>query len=269
MTTGREIVEAEYREVSPVVNGGVGGANAAPFLPFDFWKPIPIPSEWTRVVKTKNPETGEEVEEEVPYFVKRDALSRKTPRTQKKIHAKGFPYVEIDFVRNRLNEAFDHGRWTFLITKREQGRQYTTSGRSNKTYVEVMVGGWLLAPGILPTYGEGSAPWAQDDQGDPRFMLSTAWNSAESIALKSAAKKLGIGADVKEDEAGDPVLEGQRKSCVKMFEDLVKNDKEEKAIKAVKKHAPMALTSDNKLNVEAISEDVVDDLLEALTNAYI
>ena len=257
MDESQAVVTAEYRELD-VVRGG-SGASSVPFLPFDYWRPVPIPEEWVRTN-----DKGEEVQ----YFVNRKALSKPTPESQRKIHFKNYRYVEIDYVKRRLNEYADNGRWTFLITKREFGRTYTakTAKGVEKTYIETMVGGWLLAPGILPTYGEGSAPWAQDDQGDPRFSQSTAYNSAESMAIKSAAKKLGIGADIREDEAGDPVLAGQRATCVSMFNKLAEKGKD-KALAIVKKRAPNALSGDT-LIAEAISEDDIDDLLKALTDGF-
>lgn len=242
---------------------GGSGAVAVPFPPFEAWCPVPLPANWTRT-KVVNGE-----EQEVQYFVDRKALSKPTPKSKRKIHFKGYPYIEIDYVKQRLNEYADFGRWTFTITKRELGREWTQLVGREKTpkkYIEAIVGGWLLAPDIIPTYGEGSAPWAQDDQGDPRFSMATAWNSAESAALKSAAKKLGIGADIREDPESNTELKGFQTTCVTMFTILVSDGKEDKALSIVKKHAPTALTG-KTLVADAISEDVVDDLMQALTNA--
>lgn len=264
MTNDRSlaVVEADYRELS-VVNGGNGSLNQAPFLPSDMWRPLPIPSDWTRIR-----EKDDGTEEEVPYFVNRKALSKPTPKGQIKIHAKGYNYVTIDYIKKRLNEAFDYGRWTFAVTKREHGRTWTAivgKDKTPKTYTEAMVGGWILAPGILPTYGEGSAPWAQDDQGDPRFSESTAWNSAESAALKSAAKKLGIGADIRENE-DDQVLANLRITAASMFGVIDDEKKKADLVKKIVKAAPRSVI-DGVFQPDRLTEDDAEDVVALLTLA--
>lgn len=243
-----EVIESPYRVIEPASSGGSFGA---PLVPYGAFQPVPMPVGWMRT-----DDDGKDVE----YFVKRGALSRKTPKGQIKIHVKGYNYVTIDFIKSRLNEYADNGRWTFLISKREHGRRWTQATKGGaKEYIESMVGGWLLAPGLLPTYGEGSAPWAQDDQGDPRFSESTAWNSAESAAIKSAAKKLGIGADIKENE-DDKVLEGMRSSCASMYELL--SDEQKKSISAkMKKNAPLAYKGVESFDASRLDEDNVEDVM--------
>ncbi len=259
MTNERSVtvVEGQFTELSPVQGGRTQGTNLAPFSPFDAWAPVPAPANWQR---------ENEAGELVPYFVNRKELTKKTPPSQRKTHYKGFKYVEADYVKARLSAYAGNGCWTFTITKRELGREYTQQTKNGpKKYIEAMVGGWLLAPECLPTYGEGSAPWAQDDQGDPRFSLSTAWNSAESGAIKSAAKKWGIGADVREDPEGNTELKGFQTTCVSFFNMAVADDKTKaKAIALVKKYAPHAL-KDEVLTGDLISEDNVDELMNALT----
>lgn len=263
------IIEGETREIAIAEERGV---MVTPFVPSDLWSPIAIPSDWTMQVPVPGGKRGEF--EVVKYEVDWSALSKATPRGQRKLHPKGFYYVTVDYCKQRLNEAFGNGRWVFRVTGHAMGRTYTMEvgkDRKKKTYIETIVEGFLSAPGLAgPVYGVGSAPWAQDDQGDPRYSLATARNSAESNALKNAARKLGIGSDIKEDEEGSKELIAARKSAATMFASLIKANKKDAAVAVFEKHAPLALNAEKtEVAEDAISEDDIDDLVAELSKAFL
>lgn len=231
------------------------------------WQPIPVPSDWT--MREKDDEGNWN---EVPYRVKWEILDRPTPKTQKKLHPKGFAYISVDYYKQRLNECFGKGRWTFdetgFFVTPDPYKQVTQAGKA-KAYKEVIVEGYIMAPGLAgPIYGVGSAPWAQDDQQDPRFMLATARNSAASNALKNAAKKLGIGTDVKEDEDANRYVLAQAQAAKMFFDQLVEAAKKVTALAIVRKHAPRAIVND-ELVIEMLDEDTVDAVLNALNDEYL
>jgi hypothetical protein len=254
------IVDGEYSDVHPTVVPP-GQDLAVTTVDFDsMFQVVPFPRGAQRLNADGEP---------VPYFVKPEALSRKTPKTQVKIHPKGFAYAPIGFYTSRANEYAGEGFWAFRRTFQEIGDPYTIPAKGNnppKTYKLVRCGGWALLPGRIPQYGEGDAPWAQDDQGDPRFSLTTALNSAESNAIKNALKKFGIGNDVKEDAEANQYVAGQQATAKAMWDMLVKADRKDDAEKVLRKLAPTALRDGVFLH-EMLTEDNVDDVLEKLSAA--
>ena len=257
-----EVVQAEFREIVP--------AEQKTLLPAplptgtsvidDFFRAVPIPSDWTRTKVID----GQDVE--VPYFLNRAALGKKTPKTRIKIHYQGFPYVDVNYVRQRLDEAADNGRWGYYRTLEELGDPYTKlagQDKKPKQYRDARVIIVLLVPGCLPQFGEGSAPLAVDDVSDPRHALSAAYNSAESSALKNAAKKLGIATDVSEDPEATKYLQGQQVTCKTFFDMAVGKGNKTKAIAAVKTLAPGAIQAEELIQ-DRLDEDVVDQILDEL-----
>jgi hypothetical protein len=250
--SNNEIVPVEYIEV--VAKEGSSMLPSFEVTPAMMFSPIPIPQDW----------------KDEGYQVNWQALRAKTPKHEKKYHPKGFAYVSVDYCKRRLNDAFGNGRWNFIPNPPKLGRIYTQLTRKgeSKTYQEVMISGWLVAPGLAgPVLGIGSAPWAlsESDSGDPRFQFSTATNSAISNALKNAARKLGIASDVGEDETVEAEMHAQKETCVTLFEQLVKLGRKDEAIKVVRRYAINALVGDT-LRAEAIDDGDVEDLTTALVN---
>jgi hypothetical protein len=264
--TGTDIIEAPYKEL--VVGSR---SELAPVLPFDSWNPVPIPDTWTRMKEVKDPTTGEMTTEVVPYFVEPKALSKATPKSQRKIHFKGFTYIEASYSIKRLDEYADHGRWTFFRTKQLLGKTWTQlvgKDKKPKDYQEAIVGGWLLVPGLLPVYAEATGRRAVDDEADPMFILTTAYASAESQAIKRAAKRYGIGADLHEEEGEGSEIKAMQDTCDNLFKQLEKSEKTTLAIGIVNKIVPRAIVNDT-LKPEYIDEDHVDELLAKLTDAVL
>ena len=176
-------------------------------------------------------------------------------------------------MKKRLTEYAGNGFWSFVTTEKRKGRSYTQivgKDKVVKEYQEVIIGGWLLMPGILPVYAEGTAPMALSDVNDPRFSEVIAFRSAESNAIKSAGKHLGIGADVREEEGGDAAIKAQQTSCKSMFDKLIAMDEPKKkaALKAVMDIAPHALKGE-VFSCELLSEDNVDAMVTALSGAFV
>ena len=235
MDESTAVVTAEYREIEVADRRG----SIAP-LPFDF-RPLPIPDGVT-IDLTK--------------------LADRTPQKYRKRHPKGFMYIPSDFPPVRLNEVFGPGGWTFRVMYVRDGRGgQPFFNNQSKKYVEKVVEGYLLAPGIWPTYGIGSAMFSQDDFGDPRFMEATAQKAATSLALKDAAKKLGIGADINEDVETRSEVEGARRTAVTLFAGIAA-DKKAKATAAIKKLAPNAFDKDGNLVAEMIDDDVAEEVMQ-------
>ena len=262
MTT--DVAVAEFRELTPVAERR--STDLVVSAPSPMWQMVPVPQEWTRQKKVKN-EEGEWELQTVPYFVDESALTQNTPKHERKRHFKGFYYTTADYARQQLTKAFGNGRYSWHETGFEVGREYKQPVKNEiKVYTEVIVEGYLLCPGYPPIYGIGSAPWAKDDVGDPRFMQATAKKAASSLALKDAAKKLGIGADIKEDDGAMAIVSGIQSTIVNLYNQLIGMNpiKKAAALKIVARFAPTALSKEVLVG-EAIDEGVLDDFLAALT----
>lgn len=263
-STALTVTEGEFREVAPVV-----GRALNPVQVPDFYTIIPTPPGWTRLKKSKNPD-GTVEETEVNYYVDTKIFQQPTPKHEKKRHFKGYPYTTADYARKQLNKAFDFGRWSWHESEARVGREYKLlvgKPPEPKTYKEMIVVGYILAPGYPPMKGEGSAPWAIEDTNDPRFSEVTAKKAAASLALKDAAKRgFGIGADVNEDDATLQVILGTQTTCVNMFGQLIKMgaDKKKHALAIAARYAPYALAGET-LSAEGIPEDTMDQFLSELT----
>lgn len=217
------------------------GDGVSSILPSVYINPIPIPDGWV---------------------VKHEALSRRTPKEKIFLHPKGFPFIQISYVIERLNDAYGPGHWTFKKTAVILGEP------GDKGQLEVTVEGLLFGPDLIaPIYGIGGAFFYPKNSGATKSATTAA---AESIALKNAAKKLGIGSDVNDaSDDGDEVVLLAQNTCVTLYEQLVEKGAKDKAIEAVTSTGAADALKDGSLVGLLVNPDVVKRLQEQLTTAVI
>ena len=240
-----------YNEVGgqAQVNEGVGMISAPSLVPVKF-NPIPIPEGW---------ETDLE------------SLGKPTDKERILRHPKGFLYISIGYVVEKLNTAFGAGHWYFERTNVivDEPRELMNSKKQPYISQEIMVEGYIRAPGLAGSIlGIGSAFYLPNS-GNPK---SSTIAAAETIALKNAARKLGIGVDIRDlsddDEGAADAIEADQKTAETMFNQLVSLGNAESAIKIVKEMAPEALKDDKLLGM-LIPESKAQPLREALVAAMI
>ena len=192
---------------------------------------------------------------------KPEALAKPTPSTQKRWldlgGGKGFYYVKIGYVTERLIEAFGP-EWFFDIEKQ------WTAPPDEKGAQEVIIEGRLYAPG-LPVWGIRGIGGSKYLPSNAKAMYSTAIASAESIALKNAAKKLGIGIDVNEDPNEGAVVEAKQQSIATIAHTLQQRGKGERVAEIMVNGAPQCFNPDTgEIDPYLIGEDQIDDITKAL-----
>lgn len=206
------------------------------------------------------------------YEVNKQALVRASGKGEKswlytnRAKAEGYWYVSVDVVKKRLNEAYGPGIWSFFTTEahRRSARrlQLDDSGKETESIV-VTVEGWLRAPYILEPGIKGVG------QGTffPNSRRATAANTiatAESEALKSAAKFLGIGLDLKEDPA-IAKTEAARKTLENIIKAMVKQPGvEDQVNKLVAKLAPEAFSKKEGIMYYMLDAEQVETVSEAV-----
>ena len=203
------------------------------------------------------------------YVVNHAALLRATSKGEKRWmftnrqRGEGYWYLSADDVKRRLNDAYGPGVWSFYTTEahRHSARRILRDddGKDVESFV-VTVEGWLRAPFILEPGLKGVG------QGVffPSSRRATAANTiatAESEALKSAAKHLGIGLDLK-DDPGAAKLEADRKTLENMVKALQKQGHE--VGKLVMQEAPEAWNKKDGVLYHMLDAVQIEGLREKL-----
>ena len=189
------------------------------------------------------------------------SLAKHTPSTQKRWLElggnKGFFYVKIGYVTERLIEAFGP-EWFFDIERT------WSANPDEKGQVEVIIEGRLYAPG-LPVWGIRGIGGAKYMPQNAKAMYSTAIASAESVALKNAAKKLGIGIDVNEDPNEGAILEAKQQTIGTIAATLAQRGHGEAVAEILIRLAPQCYNSaTGEIDHFLINEDQLDEVTKAL-----
>ena len=197
-------------------------------------------------------------------------LDKPTPKIYRRVARKDngeiiYRYVPITFIQKRLNEVFHH-RWRTELIRDEWGKPETRLDKGNKPFTATPYTVYLqlVAPGMYgPALGVGTAYMYSNN---PQESKAKTVNSALTSALKSAAKQLGIGRDVEEDDPEVAKEIGSKQTTIEMlYNKLVERGQAEAARAAVRKLEPDALMDSGALMVNAISTEHLDEVQRELT----
>lgn len=187
-------------------------------------------------------------------------LSQPTPPTQRKYLAisesKGFYYVDGSYVIEMLNKAYGPGRWWSEITSVD-AQEADTGGE-----VEIVVSLRLFIPGgpVRGLSGLGSDKYRPGNKMDSKANTIL---SAETRALKRAARWVGIGLDVSDNEKEGAVLEAQQNTISALAKSLVEKGKTEAVVAIFMDKAPQAVTGD-EVKPGLLTEFQLDPIKKAL-----
>lgn len=163
-------------------------------------------------------------------------------------------YVTREFVEKRLDDGFGPGQWEFIIIPPPMVREYNyqkkdKAGKLTDEWVEVVevaVEGVLRARGLSVNgvHGIGSGKYyPKNEQGS----IANALASAETTALKNAAKRLGIARDVADKDESDEIEVAAVKETIRtLVIGLIGDGKDEKVEALFLKVAPKAWNSQKK-----------------------
>ena len=205
------------------------------------------------------PPDWDELEKPTPKIYRRIARNEKTGEIL-------YRYVPTIFVYKRLNKVFHYQWGTELVTEEWGEPDIRLDTRNNKTYQVVPYTCiiQLVAPGMFrPIIGVGSSFLYGNN---PQESKAKTRNAALTAALKAAAKQLGIGRDVEEDDPEVAREINSKQTNIQMIYDkLVERGAGEAAKAAIRRVEPEALLDSGVLRVNAISTEHLDETLRELT----
>lgn len=184
--------------------------------------------------------------------VREEWLTGAIPEVKRRYREDGqFYYVDIEYVEERLNHAYGPGRWSFIPT---MVRTFDLETVDKKPKTEIFVEGRLFAVGAIDTgiVGVGTGNYFPES---PRATYSNAYASAISEATKNAAKKLGIGLDIKDRDAQE--IERRQETLAKVVETLATNGKRDRVFETLESVAPQSVSKVN--NEWGFSHWLVDE----------
>lgn len=163
-------------------------------------------------------------------------LSAPTPDSQKKWldlgGSKGYFYVRGEYVIEVLNKAYGHKWW------HEVEKSWTTPP-DEAGHVEVMVSVRLFVPGGpsrgYPGLGSDEFPKSKVDN------LANTYLSAETRALKRAARYLGIGLDVNDNPSEGASVQAAQDTIMALVKNLVQQGKVDEVTKVFLAEAEQAI----------------------------
>ncbi len=193
--------------------------------------------------------------------IKPEVLSRPTPPTQRKYLAitetKGYYYIEGSYCIECLNEAYGPGSWWHEITS-TQMQEPMENGE-----VEVVVSLRLFVPGgpVRGIQGLGSDKYRPNNKADS---LANTVLSAETRALKRAARFLGIGLDVNENPNEGAAIEAQQKTIEALAKTMIDKGQGDRVVELFRQHATQAVGDDGELRTGLLTEHQLDPLKKAI-----
>lgn len=227
----------DNRQVAETSGGG-GQPSPSNIVPFEF---TPIPE---------------------GFVVNWAVLKQATPKTQRKWldlgNGKGYFYADTKYTLDTLDEAFGNrpGGWVW-VTRRAQINETDDKGQ-----VAVMCTGAIHAPG-LPVSGIEGIGMAKYRPQNANDSYAIALASATTRAIKNAAKRLGVAADVNDDPNEANVIEGLQKAIDTLYAGAIKEGHDQEAFKVITRIAPEAIV-DGEFDYHAIPERAIDPLKKAL-----
>ena len=165
-------------------------------------------------------------------------LTSPTPAHQKKWldlgNGKGYPYIDGAYCVDCLNKAYGAGAWWFEHTML---REEEPDEQGN---IEVVVALKLFVPGgpIRGISGMGS------DKYSPRNKVDNLANtilSAETRALKRAARYLGIGLDVNDNPNEGAAIQAQQETIATLVGVVLGRGKKDAVLNIFSTTAPQAV----------------------------
>lgn len=178
-----------------------------------------------------------------------------------------YRYVPIPFILSRLNEACasDFGpQWGLELVSIEWGDWVERESRKGKyRSKDVNVHVQIVWPGqFRPIHGYGASSFFENNAQESEAKTI---NAAISFAIKSAAKNIGIGRDIEEDDPETKKLVDGRVAAIQMaFDKLVERGAVDRAAAAVAEVAPRAVTQDKALLVDQIDFTKLEPVQKAL-----
>lgn len=170
-----------------------------------------------------------------------NALTDPIPEIKRRYREDGqFYYVDIEYCMERLNNAFGPGNWSFVPMRVSEADGQTEKGDPK---VEITVEGRLYAAGIISTgiVGVGAGMYFASS---PRATYANAYATAISEATKNAARKMGIGLDIKDRDAQK--LEQAQETLGKVVETMAVNGHKKKVFDVLVGLVPQAITGDEE-----------------------
>ena len=188
-------------------------------------------------------------------------FTKKTPKEWILTHPQGYQYVSIEYVLMKLNKGAGPQNWVWVTDRAGWATGEEEVGPKGER--EYLVDGHLMIAGAIPRYGIGGHVYRPAS----KMGFAAVKASAETEALKNAARKIGIGADVRTGDDVGKAVAGQQNTIKTLFTQLVKKDLGDKATKAITDIAPAAFP-DGKLDPHAIEDldGVIKILSELLIN---
>jgi len=193
-----------------------------------------------------------------------EELHRKTPKDyvraarNEKTGAIMYYYVPTSFVLRKLDKVARGHNWGTEIIHEGWSRELPSG---DKEYVVALQ---LIIPGMFrPQTGVGSNTFrannAQDTEAKTRAGAYTA-------ALKNAAKALGIGRDIEEDEGEVATLVTERHNIINiLYSKLRERGKDKEAQEVIKRFAPTALSQTGDLFSTAIEFEQLEPIQRELS----
>jgi hypothetical protein len=192
----------------------------------------------------------------------------RTPKEYRRVATKDngeilYRYVPIVWVLKALNGKF-HYQWGLELISEEWGDKAKTA--RGQEYIPYNCVVQLVAPGMFrPVIGVGSSNFYT---ANPQESIAKTRNAALSAALKAAAKQLGIGRDVEEDDTEIAGMIGSSQRTIQtLYDKLVERDKAEAAREVIRKYEPSALLDSGALLVGAISTEHLEVIQRGLSQA--
>lgn len=195
-----------------------------------------------------------------PVGVEVAALTDPIPEIKRRYREDGqFYYVDIEYTIERLNMAYGPGNWSFVPLNVRTFEGITAKG-DPKT--EVMVEGRLYAAGAISTgiVGVGSGTFFEKSD---RATYSNAYATAISEATKNAAKKLGIGLDIKDRDAQK--LEQAQGTLKTLVETMAVNGKRARVLEVLAATVPQAMSGE-EFQYWLVDENQIDAVKRAVLN---
>lgn len=195
--------------------------------------------------------------------LKEEALSRATPDTQKKFldlgGGKGYNYVEGKYAIDILNEAYGRGKWWHEVERTFMGPP------NDKGEVEVTVALRLFVPGgpVRGIQGLGSDKYRPSNAVDN---YANTFLSAETRALKRAARYLGIGLDVNDNPNEGAAIEASQETIMGLVKILIDRGDADRVKEIFAEHAEQVIDSTTgSIRHRLITEGQITPLRKALT----
>lgn len=207
---------------------------------------------------------------EVPAYLGADwlpdwkAIPPRTPKdeirvaTNEKTGAMMYKFVTSGYVLRTLDKVFRGHNWGYEIVREEPVDQ-----KPNGEYEYVVVL-QLVGPGMFrPVIGVGSSKFHPTN---PQDTAAKTRAGAFTSALKNAAKQMGIGRDLDEDDPEfNKVVDGRTRTIGIMYDKLTERGMGEEAKAIIRKYADTAILESGQLLVGQIDFERLEPIQRELS----